>query len=102
MKALFQNYTFFLQEETVTFYKPAIQRSDLIKIIEKAGGSVTKFLQKNDKLIINILIQTLEDSQITNSKKGNKKELKQNLYSHRWILDSISNHTILNMQDYKL
>lgn len=75
-----------------------MSKKDLVQIIEKTGGKILD--NANSEKTFQIILVPEENSVEQNvnlSKfKGNK------LYSHKWILDSISNAKRLNADDFGL
>lgn len=75
-----------------------MSKKDLFQIIEKTGGKVLE--NANSEKVFQIILVPEENSieqNVNLSKfKGNK------LYSHKWILDSISNAKRLNADDFCL
>jgi len=93
---LFKGLTFFIIDGDRNI-KPALAKNELITIIEKAGGTVSKSVAKSNKNVLNIVIQGADEVSM-----GGNYMKKGNTISHKWILDSISNHTTLEYRKYLL
>jgi len=72
----------------------------MVQIIEKAGGVLVKSVNKNDKRQINIVIQGAESGENSMEAGHFQYNKKSAIISHKWVLDSISNHTILDLNGY--
>ena len=98
MHDLFKGYYFFINDGD-KLIPPAIEKGDLIRILERAGGTVVKSLPKSTTNLIHLTIQNVELTQ-----DQNKNDLpfvrKNGLISHKWVLDSISNHKPLDKKNY--
>ena len=71
---------------------------DLKEIIQRTGGKISLTL-KQDVLELSL---TAEEDLEENSKTLKKKNKYQNLFSHKWILDSISNAKVLDFNKYRV
>jgi len=99
MRFLFKGYNFHIADGD-KMVKPALPKSDMIHIIEKAGGNIVKSMTKNGQKSLNIVIQGAESGDTSVDPDHYNYNKKSNLVSHKWILDSISNHTILELKGY--
>ena len=81
----------------------AIKRGDLGKLISKAGGCVLRSQTKATKDLFNVQILGAEENSQDYSRKrplSKKINYKDYSLSHRWILDSISQHELLEPSIY--
>lgn len=75
-----------------------MKKNDLVRIIEKTGGKVL-----NSVNFENVYQISLVSEENTFDENSNFSEFKGNsLYSHKWILDSISNARLLKPDQYSL
>lgn len=95
---LFKGFVFVLSEGD-KHVKPAIPKNELSAIIDRAGGTVIKSSNGNVKNVLNIVLQGAEEDPGSGNKSISSKR-RGNLISHKWVLDSISNHTMLEYGSY--
>lgn len=80
-----------------------MKKSELSKLIVRAGGNVLTSLPKTQKNLYCVKILGTEESFLDYSKKKQptkKLNFTTNYLSHRWILDSISSHKLLEPAVY--
>lgn len=90
---MFKDFNFYIHEQDADKTSKSLNINDLKEIIRKTGGKIRELSQKGVYQIV--LTPEEQETKISNIKK-------ENIYSHKWILDSISNANVLDTEEYIL
>ena len=102
MKSLFLGYHFHFHDDGIN-NDGAISKNEMIKIVESIGGIAIKSSSKIPKSYYNLVILPFENLQeIPKDFKSQKLNTGGPIYHHKWLLDSISQHKVLDPKLYKI